>query len=272
MSNAHGLTLRRPIDNRQWRLLTSLRVDPFLTQSEWWPRLDHHWIAQPLLRDALSWYEHSSISYVRQNLPAAPMGETGSLAAPPANPGQGYYLWTLLPYENNVIGERLVTRQEIDLPFQAGPVKLVPYALGELGHWGQDIQQQPIDRAYGQVGVRSSLPLWTADNSVESRLWNLHGLAHKVIFEAEFSYADSTQSVDQFPLYDQLDDDTINQYRRNIAFFDFGNNNPNVSPTAFYAPSPFDFVSSGRGPNNGRYDPRSYAIRRGIGSWVTGAQ
>ncbi len=259
------LDLRRPIDNRQWRLLTSLRVDPFLTQSEWWPRLDHHWIAQPLLRDALSWYEHSSIAYAQQALPAAPTG-TGN----GTTPGQGYEFWTLLPYENNVIGERLVTRQEIDLPFQAGPVKLVPYALGELGHWGQDIQQQSIDRAYGQVGVRSSLPLWTADNSVESRLWNLHGLAHKVIFEAEFSYADSTQSVDQFPLYDQLDDDTINQYRRNIAFFDFGNNNPNISPTAFYAPSPFDFVSSGRGPNNGRYDPRSYAIRRGIGSWVTG--
>ena len=77
-----------------------------------------------------------------------------------ANPGQGYSLWTLLPYENNVIGERLVTRQEIDLPFQAGPVKLVPYALGELGHWGQDLggsnpnlrgTPSSIDRAYGQV-------------------------------------------------------------------------------------------------------------------------
>jgi len=32
------LDLRRPTDNRQWRLLTSLRVDPFLTQSEWWPK------------------------------------------------------------------------------------------------------------------------------------------------------------------------------------------------------------------------------------------
>ena len=261
------LDLRRPIDNRQWRLLTSLRVDPFFTQSEWWPRLDHHWIAQPLLRDALSWYEHSSISYVRQNLPAAPTGAVapaGNLAPP--NPGQGYYLWTLLPYENNVIGERLVTRQEIDLPFQAGPVKLVPYALGELGHWGQDLQQQSIDRAYGQVGVRSSLPMWTADNSIESRLWNLHGLAHKVIFEAEFSYAESTKNIDQFPLYDQLDDDTINQYRRNIPFFDYGQpfntGGTGVSPAPFRTPVPFGI--------DNRYDPRTYAIRRGIGSWVTG--
>ena len=119
-----------------------MRVNPFFTQSEWWPRLDHHWIAQPLLRDALSWYEHSSISYVRQNLPAAPIGDG---AQGTANPGQGYYLWTLLPYENNAIGERLVTRQEIDLPFQAGPVKLVPYALGELG---QDLGAGPSATIY----------------------------------------------------------------------------------------------------------------------------
>ena len=167
----------------------------------------------------------------------------GSLAAPPATArAKGISLWTLLPYENNVIGERLVTRQEIDLPFQAGPVKLVPYALGELGHWGQDLggsnpnlrgTPSSIDRAYGQVGVRSSLPFWTADNTVESRLWNLHGLAHKVILEAEFSYAEATKSFDQFPLYDQLDDDTINQYRRNIAFFDFQNNNTAASPAPF---------------------------------------
>jgi lipopolysaccharide export system protein LptA len=255
------LDFRRPIDNRQLRLLTSLRVDPFFTQSEWWPRLDHYWLAQPLVRDALSWYEHSSISYVRQSDPQAPPVFPGSGRAPQNQAGRN--IWTLLPYENNVIGERLVTRQEIDLPFQAGPVKLVPYALGELGHWGQDLNQQPIDRAYGQVGIRSSLPMWTADNRVESRLWNLHGLAHKVIFEAEFSYADATQSYEQFPLYDQIDDDTINQYRRNIPFFDFGAPQ-NPGDPQYRLPAPFIF-----GPDN-KYDPRTYAIRRGIGGWVTG--
>ena len=33
---------------------------------------------------------------------------------------------------------------------------------------------------------------------------------------------DSTQSIDQFPLYDQIDDDAINQYRRNIPYWDYG--------------------------------------------------
>jgi hypothetical protein len=242
------LDLRRPVENRELRLLTSVRVDPFFTQSEWWPRLDHYWMAQPLLNDAVSWYEHSGISYVRQSLPQTP------------TPGQGLNIWTTLPYENDVIGERIATRQELDLPFQAGAVKIVPYALGELAHWGQDITQSPIDRAYGQVGIRSSLPMWTADNTVESQLWNVHGLAHKVVFEAEFAYADATQSIDQFPLYDQIDDDAINQYRRNIPYWDYGAVPGQAIPLA--APLVF-------GPDN-KYDPRTYAVRRGLASWVTG--
>jgi hypothetical protein len=242
------LDLRRPIDNRELRLLTSVRVNPFFTQTEWWPRLDHYYMGQPLLRDAVTWYEHSGLSYARQSLPETPTA------------GQGRNIWTTLPYENNVIGQRLATRHELDLPFQAGAVKIVPYALGELANWGQDITQSPINRAYGQVGIRSSLPMWTADNSVESQLWNVHGIAHKAVLEAEFSYADATQDVSQFPLYDQIDDDTINQYRRNIPYWDYGAIPGQATPLG--APVIF-------GPD-GKYDPRYYAVRRGMGSWVTG--
>jgi hypothetical protein len=239
------LDLRRPVENRELRLLTSVRVDPFLTQTEWWPRLDHYYLGQPLLRDSLTWYEHSGVAYARQSLPQTP------------TVGQGRSIWTTLPYESNVIGERVSTRQELDLPFQAGAVKIVPYALGELAHWGEDLAQQPINRAYGQFGIRSSLPMWSADNSVESQFWNLNGLAHKVVFEAEASYANATQDVNQLPLYDQIDDDAINQYRRNIPYWDYG-----VTPGTL--PGALVF-----GPNF-KYDPRSYAVRRGMGSWVTG--
>jgi len=242
------LDLRRPVENRELRLLTSVRLDPFFTQTEWWPRLDHYFMGQPLLRDAVSWYEHSSIAYARQDVPQTP------------TKGQGRDIWTLLPYESDVIGERLATRQELDLPFQAGAVKVVPYALGELAHWGEALDQDPLNRAYGQVGIRSSLPMWTADNSVESQLWNLHGLAHKVVFEAEFSYADATQSIDEFPLYDQIDDDAINQYRRNIPYWDYGAVPGQATPLQ----APFIF-----GQDN-KYDPRTYAVRRGLGGWVTG--
>ena len=242
--------LRRPVENRELRLLSSVRLDPFFTQTEWWPRLDHYFMAQPLLYDAVSWYEHSGIAYARQSTPQTP------------TVGQGRNIWTLLPYESNVLGERVATRQELDLPFQAGAVKVVPYALGELAHWGEALDGSPIDRAYGQVGIRSSLPMWTADNAVESQLWNLHGMAHKVVFEGEFSYANATQSIDEFPLYDQIDDDAINQYRRNIPYWDFNAPRGAGFPTPLAAPFIF-------GQDN-KYDPRTYAVRRGMGSWVTG--
>jgi hypothetical protein len=249
------LDLRRPIENRELRLLTSARVNPFFTQSEWWPRLDHYWLGQPLLRDAVTWYAHSNVAYVKQGEPQTP------------TVGQGRNVWTLLPYEADVIGERLATRHELDLPFQAGAVKIIPYALGELAHWGDSLSTTSpntaagaLDRAYGQVGIRSSLPMWTADNTVESQLWNLHGMAHKVVFEAEFSYANSTQDIAQLPLYDQIDDDTINQYRRNIPYWDYGA--IPGQPTPLQAPFIF-------GPSN-KYDPRTYAVRRGMGGWVTG--
>jgi hypothetical protein len=251
------LDLRRPIDNRELRLLASLRVDPFFTQTEWWPRLDHYFLAQPLFYDAVSWYEHSSLSYARQALPQRPAAN------------QGLEFFTLLPYEADVLGERFVTRQELDLPFQAGIFKIVPYGLGELGHWGQSLDATDpndpggsISRAYGQVGIRSSLPFWTADNSVESTLWNVHGMAHKAVFNLDFSYAKSTQPVDRFPLYDQIDDDAINQYRRNIPYWDFGA----VAGTGAVAPLQAPFIF---GPDN-KFDPRTYLIRRGSGDWVTG--
>ncbi len=249
------LDLRRPIENRELRLLTSARVNPFFTQSEWWPRLDYYWLGQPLLRDAVTWYSHSNVAYVKQGEPQTP------------TVGQGLNIWTLLPYEANVIGERLATRHELDLPFQAGAVKIIPYALGELAHWGDSLSATSpntaagaLNRAYGQVGIRSSLPVWTADNTVESQLWNVHGLAHKAVFEAEFSYANSTQDISQLPLYDQIDDDTINQYRRNIPYWDYGAIPGQATPLQ----TPFIF-----GPSN-KYDPRTYAVRRGMGGWVTG--
>ena len=45
----------------------------------------------------------------------------------------------------NVAGGRFVTRNEIDLPLELGPVKVVPYLLGEIGYWGQDINGTGLD-------------------------------------------------------------------------------------------------------------------------------
>jgi hypothetical protein len=58
------LDLRRPVDNRELRFLTSVRVNPFFTQTEWWPRLDHYSMGQPLLRVVAAEEHHQAAQEV----------------------------------------------------------------------------------------------------------------------------------------------------------------------------------------------------------------
>ena len=54
--------------------------------------------------------------------------------------------------------------------------------------------------------------MWQIDPTVESPLLNVHGLAHKVVFDAEFSVSDSNRDMYELPLYDPLDDDSIEAF------------------------------------------------------------
>jgi hypothetical protein len=153
--------------------------------------------------------------------------------------------FSVLPWESNSEGERLITRQEIDLPLQAGPVKVVPFALGELARWGEALDGNELERAYVHTGVRASVPMWAVFPEVRDPLFNLNGLAHKVVFDAELSYADADENLDELPLYDQLDDISITEFRRRI--FD------GTLPPAITDP---------------KFDPRLYAFRSGLQGWV----
>ncbi len=248
-----GARLKRTYDNQSISVEANGRVNNFFSQTQWLPRGDHYWLGQPLLGNSLTWFEHSQAAYA--NIGLASMPTSPQLAAD----------WTLLPWEvdsagNRISGEgeRLVTRQEIDLPIDVAPFKFVPYALGELGHWGQDIDGNSIDRAYFQTGLRASIPFWAVDPTVRDYLFNLNGLAHKVVFDAEVSYADANRNLTDFPLYDELDDEAIVEMRRRL----------------FYAPyngglAPYYTFPGGIPTIDPKFDPRYYAVRSGMPGWVT---
>ncbi len=235
-----GVELKRTRENRSLSISADARLDNFFTETEWLPRGDHFWLGQPLLNDTFTWYEHSSAAFARFRP-----------ANTPANPSDQPFEY--LDWEKSPItgipemryGERLATRQEIDWPFQLGAVKMVPYALGELARWGQDLNGNDMNRAYWQAGVRTSLPIWSVDPSVQSELFNVHGLAHKVVFEAEFAHAQSNQDPSLLPLYDQLDDDSVESERHRFISYTFGGTIPP------------------------QFDERWYAVRTGMGGWVT---
>jgi len=232
------IEIKQYIDNSSWSAFAGVRLNNFFTETEWLPRLDHFTIAQPLLDDRLSWYEHSNIGYARFKSAVAPTDPT-QLSQ-----------WGPLPWEAPAgsmrLGERLATRQEIDMPIQLGAVKVDPYLVGELAHWGEALDYNDENRAYGAFGVRASLPMWSVNPEIQSSLFNVNGIAHKMVWDADVSYAQSTQNLTDFPLYDQIDDNDIEAYRRFYPFKDFG------------GPPPVPY----------QFDERSYALRRGLGNLV----
>jgi len=91
--------------------------------------------------------------------------------------------------------------------------------------------------------------MWRVDPTVQSSLLNLNGLAHKVTFEAEALYADANRDLGRFPLYDPLDDDAIEHFRRRTIFNTFG-----LAAGSFLPP---------------KYDERFFALRYGLQGNVT---
>ncbi len=232
-----GIELKHLAENRSFSITADVRVNDFFTQTNWLPKLDHYWIGESFLFDTLTWHEHSQVGYGKLQVASTP-------TAP-----QDAATFELLPWEENREGLVASTRQGVDLPLQAGPVKFVPYVLGEAAFWGEDLTGESMTRFYGQGGVRASVAMWSANPDIQSELLNIRGLAHKVVFDADYFAADASQDVTDLPLYHQLDDDAQEHFSRRLKFNTFG--------LPFGTPVPFQF------------DERSYAVRSGMQNWVT---
>jgi hypothetical protein len=226
-----SLELRRTWEDQTLRVLGQFSLNDNVSQTEWWPRGDHFLLGRSLWNDHLTWYAHTQAAYTRFNVLNAPTDPEDAAG------------WQYLPWEQPTMmpeGGRFATRQELDLPLQLGPVKAVPYALGEVAYWGQGLdEQRDITRAFGQGGVRMSLPFWKVYPTVQSLLLNLNGLAHKVTLESDLYYADASQDITEFPLYDPLEDDSQEHFLNYLGNIPWS------------------------------LDPRNNAFRAGLQNWVS---
>ena len=230
-----GFWLERNVGTQSFNLTADIQVNDFFTQTSWLPRLDHFVLGQPLFLNRGVWHGHSHIGYGRVRAADAPL-----------DPAEQF---DPLAWENDVDGIRVGTRHEIDFPQQIGPAKVVPYVLGDATFWQEDLNGDDLLRAYGQIGVRASLPFWKVDPTIQSVLWNVNGLAHKVTFDIDAFYADASQDLEDLALYDQLDDDSQEAFRRRFAF------------------NTFDILPGGDIPL--RFDERFFALRSGLQSNVS---
>lgn len=233
-----GLWFERNFGTRSNNLTIDLQLNESFTQTSG-AQLERFVLGQPLLNNRAVWHSHSQVGYVRMRQADAPTTATELATFRP------------LAWESDLDGIKAGTRQELDFPNQFGPVKVVPYLLGDASYWQQDLQGNDLTRVYGQAGIRASLPMWRVDPSIQSTLWNVNGLAHKVVFDMDAFYADASKNLDDLPLYDQLDDDSQEAFRRRFASNTFG------VPMGSFIPL--------------QYDERYFAFRSGMQGNVTAA-
>ena len=89
-----------------------------------------------------------------------------------------------------------------------------------------------------------NLPIWKVFPHAQSRFFNIRGLAYKVVLDMDASFAESNRDMYDLQLYDPVDDDNVEAFRRTFT---------NQYQTNGWA----------------QLDPRSYALRYGLGSYVT---
>lgn len=218
-------------DNTSASILGRSLINDFDSGTSWLPKADLYLLGEPLLN---GWFTLSSRM-------TAGYGQL-QVGANPTDPAD---LYVPLPYIANVEGAVLSTRHEISAPFSLGPVNLAPYAMGEAAYWSEDLNGDELGRLYGSVGLRGSMMMWRAFPNVSSEVLGLRELAHKMVFDFDYSYSDSSVPLSDIPQYNEFDDQAQYRFRNRLIQNTFGG----ILPEQF--------------------DPRMYALRTGAAHSVT---
>jgi len=227
------LVLNHQTDNLTASLQGSITSNEFNDQTSWLPKADLTILGEPLFGSPVIWSQHSSVGYGILNPAKAPPDPTLDPFMP-------------LPYFADVEGTVAMTRHQLNLPFDLGPVHVNPYVLGELAYWQQDLLGQDLGRAYGKAGIQASIEFAKYMPHIRNSILGLNGLAHKVVYDLDYSYAESSTDLNNIAQYNAFDENAQERFRERLLPVEFGL--PNLPP---------------------QFDPRFYAVRSGAGSSVT---
>ncbi|HZY87934.1 MAG TPA: hypothetical protein VFE78_24075 [Gemmataceae bacterium] len=221
------LYVKEQVDNWAVAGLAQPRTRPWVTETSWLPRLDGYLLGQSFF-DRLTyngWVDVANARLQRTDDPLPPVSATDV-----STQTGRFALW-----------------QELSAPFQLGPLKLAPYGKLVLADYTNDLDGQNLGRAWGGGGLRASLPLSRIYPDVESELFNLKGINHKIVFSANYFYAQTNEPYTKLPQLDRLNDDATQQAIRDIKFQE-----PLLTPGGNGDLLKFSPV----------FDPQLYAIRR----------
>ena len=212
--------LKQQQSNWAWTALIRPLDEPFEYETQWLPRGDLYVLSQPLFNGLLTYSTHTS--------GATRKCTCQSSVAPQED-------FTPIPYYAPVHGADLMTRQQLDAPFNLGPINIVPHVMGEAAYWGDSFSGDPISRLGINGGVKGSMEMWRAFPEVQSDIFNLNGLAHKIVFDADYEYTSVNRSLSTIAQWNEIDDDAQERFRERLVKNTFGGVLPPQFESRFYA-------------------------------------
>ncbi len=218
-------------ENWAWTGYVEPRLRAWVNETESLPRADGYLIGESFL-DRITYNAWASGGYY-------------DLRIDPDRP-------TVSVTDQNDATGRFFVMQEASAPFAAGPVKVVPYAKLLLADYTSDLQGDDVGRVWGGGGVRASIPFTRLYPDVQSELFNLNGIDHKIVASADYFVAGTNVSYAKLPQLDRLNDDVTDQALRDLQFSNFGNNP----------------MAPAYGLTNPMFDPQLYAIRKLVGNQI----
>jgi hypothetical protein len=188
--------LKQQRDNWAWSALVEPRTRAWITETMWFPRLDGWLIGQSFF-DRLTYNAHANVA-------AASLQVINGTQQ------------TVSPTDRYDTTGRFDLMQDLSLPFALGPFKIVPYGMVDLTQYTHDLDGNDVGRVWVAGGVRGSIPFTRIYPDIQSDLWNLNGINHKIVASANYFYSWTNESYLLFPQLDRLNDDSSDQALRDI--------------------------------------------------------
>jgi lipopolysaccharide export system protein LptA len=194
-----SLYVKRQRDTEAYTFLANVQPSNVVTTSdllqeqfevERLPEVGYRRIGDSFADDRLTFYSRNTVGAYSFNTTRATLAEQGF--GPGRMPGIPSIGFTGVEQDPNFRGD---FRQEVAAPVNAGPFKLVPYAVGRLTSYSDSPTGGGVNRLFGAVGARASTALWRTYDGVESRLFDVHRLRH--VIEPEVNVFAAAQTDDR---------------------------------------------------------------------------
>src|ERR1043165_5153129 len=191
------LYLKQQKANWAWSIQAQVSTQDWLTQTDWLPKLDGALLGQTFLDDWLVSNTQGSAGYGR-------LRPTSQVP------------FAYDPTDVRTDAGRFDIRQDLSLPFYLGAIKVAPYIAGDLAYYTQDVNGNGRGRALGGGGVRWNLPLSRVFPDIQSDLFNVNSIYHKINILGNYYVAQASSSVNNFPQFDRVNDDATDQALRDM--------------------------------------------------------